>query len=81
MDNSQVLVTVLTSVLTGMSIELILYKIQTKLTWKQVIAIKYKVLIIAPMLNLVSKRIAKKRKSLGRLCEIRNRLNEKLMNI
>lgn len=80
MNKIEVLTTVTVSVLIGISIGLTLYKLETKLSWKQVILIKFKVLVMIPIINMISKRITSKKRSLGRLYEIRNKLNDKLLN-
>ena len=77
MDSSIVFITTVICVLVAIFLGLLISKIDLKLSWKQVIIIKYKVLIIAPLINTISNCITRKKQSLGKLYKIRN----KLMNI
>lgn len=56
---------------------LLISKINSKLSWKQVILIKYKVMIVVPLINIISNCIVKNKELLDKLYEFRN----KLMNI
>lgn len=78
MENLIVWITT-TSILLGIFLGLIISKLKTKLSWKQMLLIKYKVMIVAPLINLISNHIVKKKKSIGRLYKIKNKLIDKFI--
>lgn len=53
-------------------------KLNSNLSWKQLLLIKYKVMIVIPLVNVISNCITKKKTSLGMLYKIRNKLMDKL---
>ncbi|CAI3207759.1 hypothetical protein [Clostridium neonatale] len=78
MNSLTVWIITMLSALLGIFLGLLISKINSKLSWKQVLSIKYKVMIVAPLINIISNRIIKKKKSLGILYKIRNKLMDKL---
>lgn len=78
MNSLTVWIITMLSVVLGIFLGLLISKINSKLSWKQVLSIKYKVMIVAPLINIISNRIIKKNKSLGILYKIRNKLMDKL---
>lgn len=64
----------LLSVILGIGLGLIISKHDTKLTWKQLLRLKYEMLILMPILKLIYKRIRKEKIKLGKLYKLRNKL-------
>lgn len=61
----------------GVILGLVISKIEMKLQWKQLLILKYEVLILAPILRFIYKRIRSMKKRLGRLYKIRNKIQDK----
>lgn len=64
-------------IIVGVILGLVISKIETKLQWKQLLILKYEVLILAPILRFIYKRIVNMKKRLGALYKIRNKVQDK----
>lgn len=71
-------ITIIIPVIIGIGLGLIISKIETKLPWKELLIIKYKVLILVPILRFVCNNILRKKRRLGKLYKFRNKLQEKI---
>lgn len=71
-------ITILIPIIIGIGLGLIISKIETNLPWKELLIIKYKVLVLAPILRFVCGSILRKKRRLGKLYKLRNRLQEKI---
>ena len=78
MNSLTVFIITISVTLLGIFLGLLVSRIESKLSWKQVLIIKYKVLILAPILNIISNKIKRKRVSLDKLYRIQNKLNNEL---
>lgn len=71
-------ITILIPIIIGIGLGLIISKIETKLPWKELLIIKYKVLVLAPILRFICSNILRKKRKLDKLYKLRNKLQEKI---
>lgn len=68
-------------IIAGATLGLIISKIETKLSWKQLLQIKYESLILVPILKLVDKNIKKVKLKLSKLYKIRSKIRNKIQSL